>query len=45
VFYRLIAQGKSVYKAFELTRQQRTTPIRAVRQKDLIFVCPPPAPG
>jgi hypothetical protein len=43
VFYRLIAQGKSVYKAFELTRQQRTTPIRAVRHKDLMFVCPPPA--
>jgi hypothetical protein len=41
VFYRLITQGKSVFKAFELTRQQRTTPIRAVRQKDLVFVCPP----
>jgi hypothetical protein len=40
VFYRLIAQGKSVFKAFELTKQQRTTPIRAVRQKDLVFVCP-----
>lgn len=43
VFYRLIAQGKSVFKAFELTRQQRATPIRAVRQKDLVFVCPPVA--
>ena len=42
VFYRLIAQGKSVFKAFELTRQQRTTPIRAVRHKDLVFSCPPP---
>ena len=44
VFYRLIAQGKSVYKAFELTRQQlKTAPIRAIRNKDLMFVCPPVA--
>jgi hypothetical protein len=44
VFYRLIAQGKSVFKAFELTKQQlRFAPIRAVRQKDLVFVCPPAA--
>ena len=44
VFYRLIAQGKSVYKAFELTRQQlKTAPIRAIRNKDLMFVCPPAA--
>ena len=41
VFYRLIAQGKPVFKAFDLTRQQRATPIRAVRQKDLVFACPP----
>lgn len=44
VFYRLIAQGKSVFKAFELTRQQqRAAPIRAIRHKDLMFVCPPAA--
>jgi TIR domain len=43
VFYRLLAQGKPVFKAFELTRQQRVTPIRAIRQKDLVFVCPPAA--
>jgi len=43
VFYRLIAQGKSVHKAFELTRRQRSTPVRAVRHKDLMFVCPPAA--
>ena len=43
VFYRLIAQGKSVFKAFEITRQQRTTAIRAIRQKDLVFACPPVA--
>ncbi len=42
VFYRLIAQGKSVFKAFELTRQQlKTAPIRSIRHKDLKFVCPP----
>lgn len=40
-FYRLIVQGKSVYKAFEITEQQRKTPICAVRHKDVIFACPP----
>jgi hypothetical protein len=36
-FYRLIAQGKSVHKAFEITRQQQGAPIRPVRHKDVIF--------
>jgi hypothetical protein len=36
-FYRLIAQGKPVFKAFDITRQQLATPIRAVRHKDVIF--------
>ena len=42
-FYRLIAQGKSIFKAFELTRRQRQEPIRAVRQKDVVFICRPAA--
>jgi TIR domain len=42
-FYRLLAQGKSVHKAFDLTRQQRKTPIRAIRQKDVVFAVPTPA--
>jgi hypothetical protein len=40
-FYRLIVQGRSVYKAFEITRQQRKAPIRAIRYKDVTFACPP----
>ena len=36
-FYRLIAQGRPVFKAFDLTRQQLATPIRAIRHKDVIF--------
>lgn len=40
-FYKLLAQGKPLYKAFEMTRLQRSTPIRAVRHKDIIFACPP----
>ena len=39
-FYRLIVQGKPVHKAFEITRQQRKTPIRAIRNKDVVFACP-----
>ena len=39
-FYRLIAQGKSVFKAFDLTRQQSNVPIRAIRHKDVAFVVP-----
>jgi hypothetical protein len=40
-FYRLLRQGKSVHKAFDITKQQRKTPIRAVRHKDVVFACPP----
>jgi hypothetical protein len=40
-FYRLLSQGQSIYKAFELARQQRKTSIRAVRHKDLCFSCRP----
>ena len=36
-FYRLLVQGKSIHKAFEITRQFDHTPIRAVRQKDVVF--------
>ena len=36
-FYRLLAQGKSVHKAFEITDQQITVPILSVRHKDVIF--------
>jgi hypothetical protein len=40
IFYRMIAQKKSVYKAFDITRQQRpNTPIRAIRRKDVVFDC------
>ena len=39
-FYRLLSQGKSVYKAFDITRQQLSAPIRAVRHKDVIFGTP-----
>jgi hypothetical protein len=36
-FYSLVAQGRPVFKAFEITRQQQSEPIRAVRQKDVAF--------
>jgi hypothetical protein len=39
-FCRLIVRGSSVYKAFEITRQQRDAPIRAVRHKHVIFSLP-----
>jgi TIR domain len=38
-FYRLLVRGSSVHKAFEITKQQREAPIRAVRHKDVIFRC------
>ena len=36
-FYGLLVKGKSLYKAFDLVRVQRTTPIRAVRHHDVTF--------
>lgn len=36
-FYGLLAEGKSLFKAFELTKSQSSTPIRAIRNKDVIF--------
>lgn len=36
-FYGLLVKGKSVYKAFDLVRVQRKTPIRAVRHHDVMF--------
>lgn len=36
-FYGLLAEGKSLFKAFELTKLQSSTPIRAIRNKDVIF--------
>jgi hypothetical protein len=40
-FYRLIAQGKPVFKAFDLTRLQCDVPIRAIRHKDVVFLTSP----
>ncbi|MBL8743621.1 MAG: hypothetical protein JNK04_21070, partial [Myxococcales bacterium] len=36
-FYRLLVQGKSVWKAFDLANEQRETTIRTIRQKDVRF--------
>jgi hypothetical protein len=36
-FFGLLAKGRSVYKAFELTRMQVDTPMRLVRQADMAF--------
>ena len=36
-FYRLLAQGKPLFKAFDITQQQMTTPIRTIERKDVIF--------
>jgi hypothetical protein len=36
-FYGLLAQGKSLYKAFDITKSQMTAPIRAIRHKDVAF--------
>jgi hypothetical protein len=40
-FYRLIAQGRSVFKAFDLTRLQCDVAIRAIRHKDVVFLTSP----
>lgn len=36
-FYGLLAQGKSLFKAFDITRSQLSTPIRPIRHKDVAF--------
>jgi hypothetical protein len=36
-FYGLLAQGKPLYKAFDLTRSQTSVPIRPIRYKDVVF--------
>lgn len=36
-FYRLLAQGKPVFKAFDITHQHMPAPIRAMTRKDVIF--------
>jgi hypothetical protein len=36
-FYGLLSQGKPLYKAFDITRSQLSTPIRPIRQKDIAF--------
>jgi hypothetical protein len=40
-FYSLLAQGKSLYKAFDITKSQISTPIRPVRHKDVAFAPEP----
>ena len=41
-FYRLLKQGKSVFKAMDLTRSQVDVPIRGIRHRDVVFAFPPP---
>jgi hypothetical protein len=36
-FYGLLAQGKPLFKAFDITKSQTTVPVRAIRKKDLVF--------
>jgi hypothetical protein len=36
-FYSLLAEGKSLFKAFELTKLQSEAPIRTIRNRDVIF--------
>jgi hypothetical protein len=36
-FYGLLAQGKPLFKAFDITKSQSSTPIRAIRNKDVVF--------
>jgi hypothetical protein len=36
-FYGLLENGRSLYKAFDLIREQLTTPIRAIRHHDVSF--------
>ncbi len=40
-FYGFLAQGRTLYKAFELTRSQVDVPIRAVRHRDVSFAAAP----
>jgi hypothetical protein len=42
-FFGLLAKGRSVYKAFELTRMQVDSPMRLVRQADMAFALGKPA--
>jgi hypothetical protein len=44
-FFGLLAKGRSVYKAFELTRMQVDSPMRLVRQTDMAFALGKPAAG
>jgi len=37
-FYDLLAQGKSLYKAFDLTKSQMTVPIRSIQHRDVAFI-------
>ena len=37
LFYGMLAQGKSLYKAFDIAKSQTTTPIRAIRHRDVVF--------
>lgn len=41
-FFRELAKGRSVYKAFQLTRMQVDTPMRLVRQADMAFTVSKP---
>ena len=36
-FYGLLAQGKPLHKAFDITRSQISTPIRPIRHRDVAF--------
>lgn len=36
-FYSLLADGKSLFKAFEITKVQSAAPIRTIRNRDVIF--------
>lgn len=42
-FFGLLATGRSVYKAFQLTRMQVDSPMRLLRQADLAFALGKPA--
>jgi TIR domain len=39
-FYGLLRQGKSVFRAMEITRTQTDVPIRGIRQRDVAFSFP-----
>lgn len=42
-FYSFLAQGRSVHKAFDLTRTQVEVPIYGIRQRDVAFAVAAPA--